>query len=155
MSTHGVIAETHGSGWRGRYHHFDGYPEGLGKTLFGLYNKHFKKDLSAMLQVLIHDHPAGWSSINNNWDLPLNYERPQGVYESMAAGPECFCHGPHQEAGTDFYTAEDKGSWEWGYVFDVEKRTMTILYGDELLTTVNLDGKEPNWKKIQDKAYGD
>ena len=51
--------------FEGRYHHWDSYPSGLGATLWNLYHGHFQKDLNQMLQVLIDEHPAGWSTINN------------------------------------------------------------------------------------------
>lgn len=30
MSTRSAIARPAGDGWEGRYHHFDGYPSGVG-----------------------------------------------------------------------------------------------------------------------------
>lgn len=64
MSTRSVIARKQGSGFSGVYHHWDGYPSGLGQTLFELRNGHFKRNTSAMLAFLIDQHPAGWSTIN-------------------------------------------------------------------------------------------
>lgn len=76
MSTRAVIARRNqeGAGFEGRYHHWDGYPKGLGATLWELYHGHFRKDLGTMLQVLLDDHPAGWSTINNaDWNLVPGY----------------------------------------------------------------------------------
>lgn len=64
MSTRSVIARKDGMSFKGVYHHWDGYPSGLGATLFELRNGHFKGDTQAMLSALIDDHPAGWSTIN-------------------------------------------------------------------------------------------
>ena len=60
MSTRGVIARQNGSGFIGRYHHWDSYPEGLGKTL---YDWAQRMPLDRMLHILLDEHPAGWSTI--------------------------------------------------------------------------------------------
>jgi len=57
--------------FRGKYSHWDGYPSGLGATLFKLWRGHFKKDTNAMLKVLIDDCRCGWSTINGaDFNLP-------------------------------------------------------------------------------------
>lgn len=75
MSTRSVIARPTTPGhFSGRYHHWDGYPSGVGITLVELYNGFFKQDLGRMLKVLLDDHPAGWSTINGaNFRLKPGY----------------------------------------------------------------------------------
>ena len=63
MSTRSCIARKTDSGFIGVYHHFDGYPNGVGRTLFNLRNSHFKGDTDAMLKFLIDDNKGGWSTI--------------------------------------------------------------------------------------------
>jgi hypothetical protein len=54
---------------RGRYCHWDGYPAGVGATLFDLIRNRFEGDVEAAIKLLIDDHPAGWSSICGvDWD---------------------------------------------------------------------------------------
>lgn len=65
MSTRGCIARIKDTGFEGVYHHWDSYPSGLGNTLWNLYHEHFNHDINAMLEYLIDNHPAGWSTINN------------------------------------------------------------------------------------------
>jgi len=60
MSTRGVIARPNGDGFVGRYHHWDSYPSGLGRTL---YRWAQQMPLDQMLKMLIDEHPAGWSTI--------------------------------------------------------------------------------------------
>jgi len=60
MSTRGVIARQNGDGFVGRYHHWDSYPSGLGKTL---YDWAQRMPLDRMLRLLLDEHPAGWSTI--------------------------------------------------------------------------------------------
>jgi len=63
VSTRGVIARATGNGgFVGRYHHWDSYPEGLGRTL---YHWAQRMPLDRMLRMLIDEHPAGWSTIVN------------------------------------------------------------------------------------------
>lgn len=72
MSTRSVIARKTGAkSFSGVYHHWDGYPSGLGATLFEVRNKHFKGDTQALLNYLIDKHPQGWSTINGaDFSLP-------------------------------------------------------------------------------------
>lgn len=64
MGTRSVIARPDGTGFKGVYHHWDGYPSGVGATLFLARRAFFDGDTEAMLRFLIDEHPAGWSSIN-------------------------------------------------------------------------------------------
>lgn len=128
MSTRGVIARATGeSQFKGRYHHWDSYPTGLGATLVNLYTGHFKGDLAAMLKYLIDDHPAGFSTING-----ANFNLPAGHRESLAErwgdkpGPKCFCHGDRHE-GEQIVTEKDDVGAEWAYVFNEEEKIMHVL----------------------------
>jgi len=91
VSTRAAIAKPLGDGWTGRYHHFDGYPGGLGMDLLDLYDGHFAKDLEVMTKTLIEDHPAGWSQAGNSAD----WARATPGFDG--AGPKCYCHGGRNE----------------------------------------------------------
>lgn len=78
MSTRAAIARPTNDGegeitFAGRYHHFDGYPTGLGAALFELYHTQFDRDLDKMLKVLIDDHPGGWSSVYGDFSMEPGY----------------------------------------------------------------------------------
>lgn len=84
MSTRSAIARLTGReplAFEGRYHHWDGYPTGLGRALWTLYHGHFQRDLSAMLEVLIDRHPAGWSTI-----IGADFTREPGFQELRLGG---------------------------------------------------------------------
>ncbi len=156
MSTRSCIARRTGEGtFQGVYHHWDGYPTGLGATLFRIYRRHFKKDLVAMLAFLIEQHPAGWSTINNaDFKLPAGYQEARyrkkrngddDYAKPIPHGPICYCHGGRQEEASPVTQADDCGM-EWAYVFDIEKRLMHVLervYTDNAVSTAgaNLGGK--------------
>lgn len=78
MSTRSVIARPTGDGFAGRYHHRDGYPEGLGAELWGLFHSRYGGDLDAMTAELIDAHPAGWSCI-----VGADWSQEPGFVESM------------------------------------------------------------------------
>lgn len=64
MSTRAIIAKPEGDGWVGTYHHYDGYPTGLGTTLLEAHAGYFAGDVDAMTRYLIDDELVGWSDIN-------------------------------------------------------------------------------------------
>jgi len=185
MGTRGVIArlterKVKGNiyfSFKGRYHHWDSYPSGLGKTLYNLYNEFFNKDLVKMLKVLIDDHPAGWSTINGaDFSLNAGWIGNSGAdYENkeVKKQPVCYCHGDRHE---DEWLCTDKNAsgsgCEWAYAFDTKKKLMKVFasmtivndktvkmigawgMGDPKATwievaTVNLDDKEPDWNKME------
>ena len=125
MSTQAAIARRHGDGFLGVYHHWDGYPNALGKTLWDLATGAIFKDLPTMLWALIDAHPAGWSSING-----ADFKLTPG-YDELGSGepgarPQCYCHGDRHEAAQPVDQDED-GGMEWAYVFDEKTGTMSIL----------------------------
>jgi hypothetical protein len=173
MSTRGAIVRfTNGESteFTGRFHHWDSYPEGLGATLWELYHGHFQKDLQRMLQLLLDEHPAGWSTINGkDFSLEPGYSsRPDGT------APICYCHGDRSE-DAQLVTHEDAADigCEWVYGFD-EGPTLVVLssycaddgpfagekmigafgMGDPKATwrevaRIPLEGPEPDWGRVE------
>lgn len=120
MGTRGVIArpaDRSEAAFNGRYHHWDSYPDGLGATLFELWNGHFHRDTEAMLKTLVDEHPAGWSTING-----ADFTQAPGFEEAgfSSGGPKCYCHGGRAEEGGEPLTEKDASSAgaEWVYVLD-------------------------------------
>ena len=170
MSTRGAIVRfTNGetTEFAGRYHHWDSPPPHLGATLWGLYHGHFGKDLRRMLEVLIDEHPAGWSTINGG-----DFSLTPGFDEGLKRGdrrPKCYCHGDRSEEEhlVTHESAADIGC-EYVYGFD-EGPTLVVLAsfcedGDKMIGMfgmgdpkatwkeigrVPLDGPEPDWDRIQ------
>ena len=151
--------------WAGRYHHWDGYPSGLGATLWELYHGHFGRDLDAMLQVLLDNHPAGWSSLHSS-----------DFTGHSADSTNCYCHSDHPEKEWLVTDKNASGSGcEWAYAFTSVKttdgnghNTMLVLssytpqgkmigyfgMGNSeavwpVVAVVDLNGQEPNWEQIE------
>lgn len=100
MSTRSVIARKTQTGFTGVYHHWDGYPSGLGATLFELFNGQFHRDLEALLKYLIDDHPAGWSTINGaDFTLPAGPRQPD-------VQPCAVCGCPNWMHYTQYYASK-------------------------------------------------
>lgn len=114
MATRGAIGRpTPNGGWEAVYHHYDSYPMGLGRMLWNLYHGHFAGDIEAMRSVLIDQHRAGWSTINDtDFNLDPGFKAignpagdrmiwnddmelvPNPIYEN---NPRCYCHGDRSE----------------------------------------------------------
>ncbi|AFE04378.1 hypothetical protein COCOR_01917 [Corallococcus coralloides DSM 2259] len=117
MSTPGAIAVyTSGSGipehvserpWRGVYHHWDGYPTGLGQHL--LYRaQRAQGDLGAVVRQLIDEAPWGWSLCMPGPAKPEG-QRFSEEEPGLRVGPE------------------ETGAVAYVYVFDVEARRLDMF----------------------------
>jgi hypothetical protein len=121
MSTPGAIAVyTSGTGvpenvrtrpWRGVYHHWDGYPEGLGQNLIHRVHS-MRGDLHAVARLLIDEAPWGWSTCIDS-DERYSKDDP-GLPVSPA----------------------DTGNVAYVYVLDVEARRL-----DAFATHADADGE--------------
>jgi len=161
----------------GVYHHWDSYVSALGKTLFNLNKGFFKGDTEAMLKVLIDEHQAGWSTINDK-DFSLtpgyrndDYNRPANVsltdyLDSLPKQPQCYCHGDRKEKA-QVLTEKNASDCGCEYVYAFTGNTMLILssycedghkmigafgMGDpnatwKVIGEVDLKGKAPRWDR--------
>jgi len=151
MSTNSMIGRKKQYGYQLNYIHWDGYPSGVGKTLWDLYHGHFQKDVEKMMHVLIDEHPAGWSEIcDTDFNLEPGYCYPSNKPEDENR-PQCYCHGTRNDEPNILTKPLE---WcEWMYVIDETTRYIEIydlrinkhtpVYG------CSLDGDEPNWKAIE------
>lgn len=148
MSTRSVIARPTDLGFQGRYHHFDGYPTGLGAFLHRAYHEQFDGDLDAMLALLIDAHPAGWSTIIDA-DLSLepgflNHGHPGSYHRKYVDGAwvpnpdyipqaRCYCHGDRSEEGhlwtCSCPTGAICGGWSIEYAYVLVPQGIEVWYG--------------------------
>jgi hypothetical protein len=154
MSTRGALVRATGDNtFKGVYHHWDSYPKGLGKTLWGLYHGHFNKDLGKMLGVLIDEHLAGWSTINEcDFNLKPGYIEHPEPDSKKPQRPLCYCHGDRRERAQVITEKNAEQSWcEFVYAFgDSHMIIYKIEYQKGLaqIANVDLNGKEPDWAKL-------
>lgn len=171
MGTRSIIAKEVGTNFEGVYCHWDGYPAGLGATLYRLATGPFKGKLDKMLEVLIYNHISGWSSIVG-WDgKPENVigfdesERRQKEAREVAphdytAVRDCIEHcavfydGSRADPDAKLMTMRSLlNTWcEYLYTFDVEAETLEVCRIQSnsriLLAIVRLN-PEPNWAAIE------
>lgn len=170
MSTRSTIARKTPSGFRGVYHHWDGYPTALGKTLFHLRKDVFKGSTTAMLKFLIDEHPGGWSTINDrDFSKAPGFSESSSMKNEPGKGPECYCHGDRHESANpiNHRTASSCGC-EWAYVFKSKNEMLVLSSRNESgskmigmwgfgnpnaewfeVAKIDLNGDEPNWSKIE------
>lgn len=170
MGTRGAIARAVSDGWVGKYHHWDSYPRGLGRSLWNHLHGHFQSDVEKFLAFFIDQHPAGWSTTVDA-DLTLEpgfVEYPKwGVNRPEQA--ECYCHGDRSEEGHDLTSENgDPCFIEWAYIFSPTHLTVLVgvaaakddptAYSDEytrvpyrhaLVGVYPLDGEEPDWEEVE------
>lgn len=172
MSTRGCIARLVGSQpvqFRGVYHHWDSYPSGLGRTLFSLRNTQFRGDTRKLLQVLIDEHPSGWSTIVSERFGPLRRGMGSERVVRLKDLPRCYCHGKRPERGCGLTEWNATGSGVI-YAYALSESKMLILAsscgdggdttgvfggGDaeaawEILAEVDLNGDEPDWDALDE-----
>ncbi len=152
MATRGAIFRKDEDGMVGRYHHWDSYPAGLGRTLYHWYGK-FDGDLRRMMEYLIDRHPAGWSTIVDREPFA-----PVG-YGLGGRGPECYCHGARRDDELEFRSLADaaESGARWAYVIDVSDGTMEIwkwVWREDAgrwrkVTDVRLGCREPDWDALE------
>lgn len=169
MATSAVIARRAGDGWAGVYHHWDGYPSGLGRTLWLLLWEEFRGDVEGLLRFVIDDHPGGWSHLKPG---PVVRRSPDGedVLDGDAAERQCYCHGyfaerdgyvPARYAGCscgDLGTDADCDplTIRWVYVLDPKARSLAVLRSTgsgarrrhREVARLLLDGPEPDWQAL-------
>jgi len=172
MSTRSVIARKTKDGFKGTYHHWDGYPTGLGVYLFNLFRSS-GKSLKEFTREVITKHPSGYSTlVTSAPGTPYGTEKP-----------ECFCHDRvtgkrNKEKKWDCNHENAAGSGcEYAYVFSMQagKPVMEVLssisstgskmigmfgMGDPdsqwaLLARVVLTDPMPDFAKIEKQAFED
>lgn len=161
MATCGIIARKTSGGFEGRYHHWDSYPDGLGRALYRMYHEHFQQDIQAMLHFLIDEHQAGWSTLVET-DLAMTpgwttfvFEEPcpepntalsQVLYQDWQVRythalarweatdgrrPRCYCHGLRHEEGRLITALNQEPDAEYLYVIDAGTCLMEIYQADD------------------------
>jgi hypothetical protein len=152
MATRALIGRL--TGWdgdcpmgEGVYHHWDGYPTGLGALLFRLFRDDYQGDMEKMLKEIVDSHPGGWSDLEKG---------------------DCYCHTNGEGTPDGFGDLQwaSRSGCVWAYLFKIEdgKPMMVVVRllterGDrsgkllrewwETIAIVSLDGEEPNREAIE------
>jgi len=156
MATRALIGRL--TGWNspypmgeGVYHHWDGYPAGLGALLFRLFREEYKGDMERMLKEIVDSHPGGWSYL---------------------AERDCYCHTRGEGTADGFGDLQwaSRSGCAWAYLFTAQdgkpmmvvaklltewddRRGRILREWWEAIVTVPLDGEEPDWEAIEMAGY--
>lgn len=173
MSTRSAIARCNKTfaktgGFKGVYHHWDGYPSGLGKELFDAYKgttgtaelDKFKGDLEGLLAYLIDEHPAGWSTIQaHECFYPEEHTKKRERGEPKNYGDRSVCNctlwpEPYTDKpwSVTQKNASDSGC-EWVYAFDVKNKKMYVLSsvnedGSKMIGMFGCGNPDAEWKPV-------
>lgn len=182
MSTRSCIARKEGDGWRGVYHHSNGYPSGLGCYIFRLIRQKYQRDVAAFLKWAIDEHDGGWSHIYPG-DVVRNAKGGGSFFDKKRPQPQCYCHGYFAKRdgispgkGDGIQSNENHAfGLEWVYVLDPDSKTMAIFeHGGQgcpdyariripsppgqgpctkLKAVVHLDDPEPDWWEMEAEHF--
>jgi len=114
MGTRSIVALPEGAhGFKGRYIHWDGYPEGVGASLVEI----LKRDGGNAVDVLIHEN-YGWSNLDPDKDDTLPDMYQDGRFKAVPGYGVAYTTVENQSSPDDWHTRENaEESWcEWAYV---------------------------------------
>lgn len=147
----GVFTDKAKTRWKGRYVHSDGYPTGVGATLYSEYHRAFCGRLQVMIDLLLAER-VGWSIlVDCHFDLPAIWP-----YDPAKQNPVSYTA---RGETSDFATGEwvrswDKETWcQWAYIFDPATCSLHIFRREWIWkahTIINFEGPTPDWQKIED-----
>lgn len=131
MGTRSVIAVPYRTktGWRGRYCHWDGYPSGVGQSLFQI----VRRDGIKQARKTLTSTWCGWSQINPEQkedDLSPGYD--DGRFAAVEGYGVAFTTTKLDIFGEKAYQQARRGDWirfdgdddagtEWAYVLDDDR----------------------------------
>lgn len=154
MATRSLIGKTEGIGdFTVTYCHWDGYPTGMGKTLWDNIQKYGQE---RVLHRLLVEYP-GWSSLCGTdlfEDDPVD-RRDVDPGEYNGSVPE-YAHGiPHRNRA-DVEVGDDMGA-QYIYLFS-PAGVMTVIdlpFEGEMTTLamIDLNGEEPDWEMVERGEY--
>lgn len=132
MSTNSVVAlpTRDGQGFRGRYVHWDGYPEGVGQAVTDI----VKRDgYGQAVQTLIVDH-AEWSQVTGDRPTASN------IFNDVEVSGYGLAYKNSQDR---WYTDQDNdGPAEWAYVI---METAVLVWHKPVM--------DPVWRRLPDRDF--
>lgn len=114
MGTRSVVAvPLKSGGWKGRYVHWDGYPEGVGRALAQIVQR---DGYETAVKTLTQDH-YGWSSLDPNAGAELDPGYTDGRFAAVEAYGVAYTTEQGQSSPDEWITPEgDDWGTEWAYV---------------------------------------
>lgn len=142
-----VIARPNAAGFAGRRVHSAGPPAHVIELLLRLHRDAFDRDLDAMRQFLINDHPGGWSQLGDDPTADTGWNNQQQFGRD---GFVCYCHGDRNEAHAPFTQGSDASDTDWLYVLTATGISVSRAeWGDS-----EDDDTPPVWRHRRHVSWG-
>lgn len=140
MGTRSVVAvPTADGGWKGRYVHWDGYPEGVGSALAKIVQR---DGYDTAVRVLTQDH-YGWSSVTGEEHQELTLGYTDGRFEAVPGYGVAYTTKGGQSSPDEWITSDGDPGWtEYAYV----------LHPDSVRVLENTDS---GWRDLFSRKYTD
>jgi len=125
MSTRSCVAIPQGDGWKGRYVHWDGYPEHMVPTLLDLISR---KGVDRVRDVLINWNP-GWSFIGQDENMTNNLGPDRAHFVSDYG----LAYTRREQPMDSWITDQDSDALWIEYVYIIGPKSLTVLesYNDD------------------------
>ena len=158
MSTRSIIAIQNKTGFKGGYHHWDGYPTGLGEYLFDT----FQEDGWAMVEKATSH---SWSSFMSEECHCCGTMSDGRTEEFWVADENTDCGAEYVYAFLHESWVDNTGETKHNHFMNIYARKLdgkqvVEFFGMttpnaqwELISSVDLNGKKPDFKKIEQEQY--
>jgi hypothetical protein len=115
MGTRSAIAiRTEDGGFKGRYVHWDGYPDGVGRAVRQIIERDGREKA---LEVLLEDH-YGWSTVDGEEEQDLGIGREDGRFVAVPGYGVAYTTEQNQSSPDEWVTY--LGDWGTEYIYIVE-----------------------------------
>jgi hypothetical protein len=141
MTTHsivGVYDDAQRTTWHAVPVGADGYPSGVGRSLYLNYRHVFKGDLAALVRRVVEDRPAGWYSVaGKNLFLPAIVQQSDYIAVTEAK---------HQlvDEARYFQTSSPRLS-RWAYRASLQLDAIPVAYPKRWVAFIDQDRLDEDW----------
>lgn len=112
MGTRSVVGVPNGDGFRGRYVHWDGYPEGVGEAVAEI----VRRDGADTAVRMITEHHYGWSTLTGAAAPALDASSTDGRFVAVPGYGIAYTTEQGQSSPDEWIDNEDADAWcEWAY----------------------------------------
>lgn len=153
MGTRSVLAVQQGDGWKGRYCHWDGYPDHQLTTLLEL----IERDGAERVRRVLTEEHYGWSTTGADQGNSHDYQDDPRFVAVPGYG---VAYTTEQgQSSLDDWITHDGDDWgtEWAYV--IGDRSVTVFErvyddGDHAIGAFGMNTGGNGWKLHQIARYG-
>jgi hypothetical protein len=118
MGTRSIIAIPEGkTGFRGRYCHWDGYPQGVGHALRSIV---LRDGMEEAIRTLIIDN-YGWSTVNAGAKQALDTTNDDGRFVPVPGYGIAYTTKDGQSSPDSWLTRKEESWCEWAYVLHSDR----------------------------------